>query len=212
MGTDFRFSHATPGPKPVRDIRGIQQDDQGFLWLGTINGLLRYDGYQVRSFRPRDADQREDAELYTTAMFKDRSGALWIGSDDLVLRYDPATGEFKQYRSHGGDAGGPIGHVDQINQDREGTIWLATGSGLRRINTATGLMVCYRHRDDDESSISSDQVKSVLQSRDGTFWVATTAGLDTFDQGTGKVTRHISFGKSSGSEVKIVASYRGISI
>ena len=206
-GTDLRFSHASLGPRPVRDIRGIQQDDQGFVWLGTINGLLRYDGYQARSFRPRNAGQSEDAELYTTAMFKDRSGTLWIGSDDLVLRYHPATGEFEQYRLHPGDTCGSIGHVDQINQDREGTIWLATSSGLKRIYTATGSIACYRHREDDESSISSDQVKSILESRDGTLWVATTVGLDAFDRGTGKVTRHVSFREPSGSQLKIIASY-----
>ena len=206
-GSDLRFSHASLGARPVRDIRGIHQDNQGFVWLGTINGLLRYDGYEARSFQPRHAGQNEGAELYTTAMFKDRSGMLWIGSDDLLLRYDPATGEFKQYRSHPGDTCGSIGHVDQINQDREGIIWLATGSGLKRIDTATGSIVCYGHREDGDSSISSDQVKSILESRDGTFWVATAAGLDAFDRRTGKVTRHVSFGGTAGSQLKIIASY-----
>jgi len=198
-GTGLRFSHASLGPEQSHaSVRKIVQDAQGFLWLATLDGLRRYDGYQFREFRPEPGNPNSLRGSYVVALLTDRSGILWIGSDEFIERYDPATEKFEHYRP--GPGGKTVYH---LSQDRQGTIWLATDAGVKGFNPATSQFTSYRHEQDDGSSLASDLVRSTLESREGTFWVATTEGLDLLDRRTGKVTRHVALRDPSGSPLKL---------
>ena len=79
-GADLRFIHLPLGVDPShRRITGIVQDDLGFLWIGTDDGLKRYDGYRIRDYRHDPKDSEESSPTATSsALFKDRSGKLWV--------------------------------------------------------------------------------------------------------------------------------------
>ncbi len=174
------------------------QGPQGFLWLGTLDGLRRYDGYDFREFRSDPGNPNGISGSYITSLLIDRSGILWIGSDEFLERYDPATGSARHYRPDGGSKS-----VYHISQDKHGAIWLATDTGLTRLDPATSRMTSYRHEQSDNLSLASDLVRSTIESRDGTFWVATTKGLDLLDRRTGHVARHITLRGPSGSPFKL---------
>src|SRR5262249_12101262 len=84
-----------------------------------------------------------------------------------------------------------------------GIIWAATDNGLKRLNPTTSNVTCYQHRQDDDLSLGSNLVKSMLESRDGTFWVATIEGLDRFDRRTGRVTRRVTLRGTSGAVLNL---------
>ena len=115
-GTDLRFVRLTDS-LPA-GVTCIVQDDQGFIWLGTENGLRRFDGYRFREFRndPHNPDSLSGTYVY--ALFKDRSGTLWIGSDQFLDRYDPATDRVTHFPSDPDRFKGP---VFQMREDAEGT-------------------------------------------------------------------------------------------
>jgi ligand-binding sensor domain-containing protein len=189
-GTDLRFAHVSVGEEPSHSRVGqIVQDDQGFVWFGTHNGLQRYDGYRFREYRndPANPNSLSGSNIY--GLFKDRSGKLWVGSDKYLDRYDPATEIFTRFRP---DPGSFEGWVSHISQDRDGTLWLATNHGLNRLDPVTWQTTRYQHQPGDPASLSGNLVRSTLEARDGTFWVATTDGLNVFDRNTGKVTRRLS--------------------
>ena len=199
-GGDIPFRHVSLETAPVRGlVNRIVQDDQGFLWFGTNHGLLRYDGYEFRAFVHDAEDPNSISAVNVMALSKDRRGNLWIGSTDSVDRYDPASGIFKHFPIGSGSGCGPTGAVRDISEDRGGTIWLATDNGLKRLDPSTSKLDCYKHRDDDDSSIASNFVKTVVQSRDGTLWVATTPGLETVDPHTGKTGRRVTLRGPSGA-------------
>ena len=172
------------------EVNHILQDDRGFMWFGTSDGLRRYDGYELRAYRhdPRDPNSLSGATIF--ALFKDRSGRLWVGSDAFLDMFDPATDKFTHFSGPG--TAGIEGTVIDIRQDRRGLIWLASRKGLYRVDPANWQTVHYEHKADDPSTLSSNEIKSTFEEKDGTFWVATEEGLDIFDRNTGKVTRHIS--------------------
>jgi ligand-binding sensor domain-containing protein/signal transduction histidine kinase len=189
-GTDLRFSHISFGEGPSHGrISSVVQDYQGFLWIGTISGLERYDGYSLRAFRHDPGNPKSLSGSYVNALFEDNAGKLWIASDEYLERYDPVTESFM--RCLPSSPQGLEGWVWHISQDREGMLWLATHAGLVRLNPDTCQTIRYTHRPDDPASLSSDIVTATLEQRDGTFWVATTNGLDVFDRRSGKVTQHI---------------------
>ncbi len=186
-GTDLRFSHLSFGQGASRSrVSHIVQDDQGFLWFGTQDGLKRYDGYRFREYRHDPRNPNSLSGSFINALFKDSSGKLWVASDQYLDRYDPATEAFNHYRSDQIE-----GAVSHIGQDREGIIWLATNHGLNRLDPVSGQMVSYRHNPDDSASLGGNLVRSTFEEKDGTFWIATTESLDIFDRRTGKVTRHL---------------------
>jgi ligand-binding sensor domain-containing protein/signal transduction histidine kinase len=187
-GADLRFVRVSVGEEPSHGRVGqIVQDDHGFMWFGTHNGLQRYDGYRFREYRHDPGNPNTLSGSYIYGLFKDRDGKIWVGSDKDLDRYDPATEIFTHYRP---DPRSFEGWVAHISQDRDGILWLATNHGLNRLNPFTLRTTRYQHSPNDPASISSDLVRASLETRDGTFWVATTESLDLFDRRTGKVTRH----------------------
>jgi len=183
IAVEKELSHAWVGQ--------IVEDNQGFIWLGTRDILVRYDGSQTKSFSPGSAGSTgvfvQECCRYT--LFRDRSGFIWIGASDSVYKYDSVTEQFKML---------PIapdklqGLVRGINEDSAGIMWLATSRGLTRYNPRNGESARLVHDEADPATLGSNFVRATLEARDGTFWVATNTTVDIFDRKTGRVTHHFS--------------------
>ena len=98
------FNKVQPPPgKKFLHVTGIVQDKQGYMWFATKNGLFRYDGYQMISYKniPFDPNSLANDALETICV--DSSGIIWIGTIGSGLeRFDPATGIFTHYRHNPG--------------------------------------------------------------------------------------------------------------
>ena len=159
-GTGLRFSHAPFGPgQSIARREKNRTRPSGFLWLGTSDGLRRYDGYEIRDFQSDPGIPNSISGSYITSLLSDRSGNLWIGFDEFVDRYDPATG---QSRHFGPDYGSKV--VYSISRDRQGLLWLATDTGLDRLDPATAQVRGYR-KEQGNLSLGSDLVRSTLESK-----------------------------------------------
>lgn len=169
------------------------QDDLGFMWFGTYNGLNRYDGYHFKVYKPEENNPNSMAGVFVTPLFKDRSGVLWIGIDQGLDRFDPVTQTFTHFRSDPKDPRSLAGHLEDITQDSDGMLWLATRNGLDRLDPVASKFTHFRNNPQDPHSLSSNDVRYVLQDKSGTLWVATATGLNAFDRHSGSVTRYPGF-------------------
>jgi PAS domain S-box-containing protein len=196
-GKDIRFTRLSTvrGLSQTR-VSQIVQDNQGFMWFGTQNGLNRYDGYKFKVFKHDPEDPDSLSGVYIYSLFKDRSGTIWVGTDQLLDRFDPLTEKFRHYRFDAQDWKGLATTVNHISQDSSGMLWLSTGKGLFRLDPATGRTAHFRHDANDPSSLEDNDIKSTGEDRAGTFWVATSHSLDEFDRNTGKVRKQIPLGDS----------------
>ena len=81
----------------------LLQDRQGFLWIGTQDGLNRFDGYTFKIFRhdPENPDSLSDNNV--SDLVQDSSGAIWIGTSNGLNRYDPQSGIFTHFKNDPGD-------------------------------------------------------------------------------------------------------------
>ncbi|MEO8701563.1 MAG: two-component regulator propeller domain-containing protein [Kofleriaceae bacterium] len=130
---------------PQSNIQAIIQDDLGFLWFGTQDGLARYDGISMRVYRPVESDPSSISGGYITAITLDKTGKLWIGTDNKgVDLYDPATDKFTRFL-HGQDSGSLSSEgVNAILKDKQDRVWFAmSGGGLNRFDPTTGKFADY---------------------------------------------------------------------
>src|ERR1700751_1615964 len=97
-GKDIRFARisSSQGLSQVR-VSEMVQDDQGFIWFGTWNGLNRYDGYNFKIFKHDPERQESLSGVYIYSLVKDRSGKIWDGTDQSHGRLDPLTDKFSHY-------------------------------------------------------------------------------------------------------------------
>jgi len=110
-------------------VNCIGRDATGFLWVGTQDGLNRYDGYQ---FRVYDAEEPANGPLpdnWITDLVLDARQRLWVGTRGGLSRYDPARDAFTTFTVADGL---PDPDITALFVDRTGTLWVGTAAGLVR--------------------------------------------------------------------------------
>lgn len=175
-------------------VNCILQDTLGFVWLGTQDGLNRFDGYEVRVYKHDAADPGSLSDNWIIGIAEDTSGTLWIRTlnSPTVDRFDRAT---ETFRSVPLDSMATVlrrSSTVKAELDETGGIrWRGTiGAGLTRTDLRTGATRQFRHDPADPRSLSDDRVYSVFRDRSSILWVGTREGLNQLDERTGTFTRY----------------------
>jgi ligand-binding sensor domain-containing protein/signal transduction histidine kinase len=166
------------------------QDRLGIIWIGTQNGLNRYDGNEITIFRadPQNPDALQGTSV--TDLTEDKNGTLWVGTESAGLsRMDRETGHFESFRHEAEDDGSiSTNDISAIEVDQAGTLWVATsGGGLNRFETATETFTRFVSDPDDPGSLPSDWIIDLKAQADGHLLVATDGGgLSRLDPASGR--------------------------
>ncbi len=170
-------------------VNCILQDEPGFMWFGTQDGLNRYDGHDFVVHKQNPGVPTSLSNDWIRTLYKDDAGQIWIGTGGGGLnRWDRSTDTFTRYRHDPADPGSlSSNRVQVIHRDRAGSFWIGTtASGLDRFDEASGVFEHFRHDPQDPASLSDDRVRSVYEDRVGNIWVGTLGGLNLFDRKTEK--------------------------
>ncbi len=172
-------------------VPAIVQDSTGFMWLGTQEGLDRYDGSEFVAYRHDPANPATLANNWIRSLLADPSGDLWIATGGGLSRWHRASDSFTTYRHDPEDPSSLAGdRLSTLFQDRGGSLWIGTElAGLDRFDPATGSFEHFRHDPANPASLADDRVRAIYEDRRGRFWVGTSGGLHLLDRGTGTFTR-----------------------
>ncbi len=181
LGTEQGLSHDT--------VFAVVQDRAGYVWLGTEQGLDRFDGYGARVFSHDPEAPGSLGDENVSHLLVDREGRLWAGTWGGGLdRFEPSSETFVHLRA---DPSRPDAlHDDRVQtllEDRHGTIWAGTFSGgLTRVEPASGRCTTFRHDPGDPGSLADDRVWALVESADGAIWAGTERGLCRLDPSSGR--------------------------
>ena len=157
---------------PHDSVTAIVQSRDGYLWLGTIEGLARFDG--VRSVVFDKSNTPAFADNWVKALVEDRTGRIWIGtlSGGLVCR------DGLRFTHYGPGQGIAQEGVLALLQDRAGRIWAGTaGGGVLRLEGERFI------REPGTEATSASSVRALLEGRDGSVWIGADNGLYRFREG-----------------------------
>ncbi len=174
-------------------VHSITQDQTGFMWFGTQEGLDRFDGYRFDHFTNQSGDPGSVAGNDISCLLTDSAGRLWIGTWGGGLdRFSPQDETFIHHRHDPNDRGTlPDNRVHVLFEDSGGALWIGTFSGgLSRRDHDTGRFVTFLHDPEEPRSISDNCIWEISEDHTGTLWIGTNNGLNRMehDSGTGIVT------------------------
>jgi len=151
---------------PGNVVEAIAQTRDGFLWVGTDEGLARFDGVAFTSFNAKNTPEIVNSSI--TALCADQTGGLWIGTDGGGL-VRLSKGKFFHYGKTNGLAGDTVRAVFEA---LDGAVWIGTTTGLSKFEG--GAFVNYFTKD----GLLSDVVRYIYEDRGRNLWIATGAGLN----------------------------------
>jgi ligand-binding sensor domain-containing protein/DNA-binding transcriptional regulator YiaG len=169
---------------PHNTVYAIAQDQEGFMWFGTHNGLLRYDGYSTKSFHTIKTKNQEEISIKTVhALYLDSKKKLWIGTEDNgLLVYDTKSGIWSKII----DNQQINSAINAIFEDKKGNFWIATMSnGCFLFNAQHQLT---QHFDTQNSILQNNSIFSFAEDSNGRIWIAAAgAGLNFYDETQRKI-------------------------
>lgn len=175
LASNFNFMHLdTSNGLPNLQVEAIAQDNDGYIWIGTRNGLARYDGYNVQVFNHVKGQPHSLVHNFVHGLFVDSKGRLWIGTENGVCRYRPETDDFACYSNISG-------YCTSFAECKDG-----------RIITGTDKLLVYDNKLDSflvyPSMIQGD-IASITHDRKGNIYVSTSRGVFSLNPALTNITQ-----------------------
>lgn len=163
----FRFRHiSVENGLSSNSVRALLQDHYGFIWIGTEEGLNRYDGISIKPY----AICPHTAGKYISALHGTHS-TLWIGTDEGVYTYTYETETFAYFHQQTPNGVNISGVINHIQEDKDGNLWFSTnGSGVFRYNTTKNYLEQYEFQD------VQGIIASIMADSDNQIWALTNQG------------------------------------
>jgi signal transduction histidine kinase/ligand-binding sensor domain-containing protein/CheY-like chemotaxis protein/HPt (histidine-containing phosphotransfer) domain-containing protein len=168
---------------PQGTVRAVLQDSQGFMWFGTEDGLVRYDGQDLVRYGYSPQRNRGLPGNFIRQIVEGPHHNLWIAMNGGVARWNRARDDFTVYRHDPHDPDSLASDdVNVLSVDAGGKIWIGTAdAGLDVLDPQTGRCTHLRHDAATPDSLASNQVTALIRDRAGDLWVGTDAGLDELE-------------------------------
>jgi signal transduction histidine kinase/ligand-binding sensor domain-containing protein/CheY-like chemotaxis protein len=169
-------------------VRSINQDDIGFIWFATADGLNRYDGTEIKVFRLTDSTGQNLGDIHFNALLRKNDKEFWVCTDMGVftfnfIRQDHFTHPMLEKTS-----------VLCILEDNSKVIWFGTNKGIYRYNPTDSSFKSYS-QNFGESGLSSNYINTIFEDSGNNIWVGTKNGLCQYDPKRDSFKSYASSGK-----------------
>ncbi len=174
----------------VFDVYEITQDHQGYMWLATNLGLVRYNGLEGKKYDIKRSDSSSIANERIRSLYVDSLGDIWIGANSGLSKYKPECDCLYKYPSK----------IDEINlreilsftEDKNNNLYLGTwDDGLLRYERESDSFTRMLHKPNDSISLVNKGIYHLLVDQVNNLWIGTDSGLFRFDINTEKIKQFL---------------------
>lgn len=181
-------------------VLSITQDSKGFMWIGTLNGLNRYDGTNFVIYQNNPNDPTSISGNMVSVIYEDHNKKLWVGTNKGLNLFDPFTNTFTLIKlaennmlatdiKNGND-------ICAISQDKRGILWLGTQNGLVKFDPISNQSTRYLLEKEpskeqstmEENILPKNRINGVAEDVNNVIWVNSPYNLYKFDQKEEKFT------------------------
>ncbi|GAA4405409.1 hypothetical protein GCM10023187_23730 [Nibrella viscosa] len=185
----FEFNH-------IQEQQGLSfnqiscffQDRDGYFWVGTMNGLNRFDGSSFTVFKHNPADSTSIGHNSVYGICQDQAGHIWLGTGKGISRFDQKTGRFQNFKRVHGQL---LEECLNILCDRSGDLWFSgRARGLYRYQIKTNRFTSFQAEPDRPGALASNYISIVGlvedPHRSGIWMTTLDQGVHYYDKPTGR--------------------------
>ena len=171
-------------------VHCIFHDSRGWLWIGTSQGLNRFDGYKFTVFKNDPDNINTLSGDLVRVIFEDHKGNLWIGTENGGLnKFNRQKENFIHFTHQDDDSKSISGSsVNAIAEDLQGNLWIGTEKGLNKFDTKSGKVTAILQSGKDSKLLVNNFIRTLLIDKSGKLWIGTDQGLDRLDVSLGTIT------------------------
>ncbi|MGC1204282.1 MAG: two-component regulator propeller domain-containing protein [Flavobacteriaceae bacterium] len=174
----YQFTHLSNNDGLSQSsVIAIHQDNLGQIWIGTRDGLNKYDGNIFTIYRNESSNPNSLSNNDILAIKQDSEGYIWIGTYNGLNRFDPKTGKFKRYFHKQDNSSISNNTVSSIQELSDGKILIGTSRGLSIYNKKTASFTSYLINNNDKKPSEGSHVLSILETQNKKVFIGTTSGL-----------------------------------
>lgn len=164
----------------------ILQDKKGYIWIGTADGLNKYNGHDFKVYRHDQWSENSIANNYIVSLEEDKEGYMWVGTANGLSRIDLETDNIKNYYSNNGEGSISHNNIGDILFTKDGTMLVATSNGLNIYNKESDRFERILQSKDD---LTSQYIRELEEDKEGNIWIGTDNGINKLDIKTNEVTK-----------------------
>lgn len=168
------------------NVKAILQDHLGFIWLGTKNGLNRYDGKTIKVYNV-NGPAKKHGNKNISALFEDSRNDIWVGTDKGVFIFNIEKETFTAFDKKTAKGQHISNWIAQITSDRQGNIWIVSpGEGCFKYDPVSDKLVQL------STSQQAPEPQSICVRKNGEIWIGTIAtGIWQYNPKNGRLTQHV---------------------
>lgn len=167
-------------------VFAITKDADGFIWIGTRDGLNRFDARTFKVYRNKLTDTTSLSGNSIQCFFTDDNKKLWIGTSDGISIYNPSQDNFVQSKPRPETRERlSSNHVTAIARDKHGEVWIATYNGLNKVLSENPLRYQhFLHEEGNPTTLIHNEVRALYRDADGDLWIGTSIGVSKLIKST----------------------------
>jgi len=159
------------------NVNCIIQDSRDFMWIGSRNGLNRYDGYKFITYRYDAKNDNSLSNNLITDLAEDGDGNIWVATQSGLNRYDRKTGAFTRYMHNDHNTNSISNNIiNRLTFDSDNNLWIATNSGLDCFNVKKKIFQHHVHSNSDPGTIADNYVHTIFEDSEHNLWAGTVNG------------------------------------
>jgi signal transduction histidine kinase/ligand-binding sensor domain-containing protein/ActR/RegA family two-component response regulator len=157
-----------------RWVRCIYQDDNGYMWFGTADGLNRYDGYEFKIYRPEPNNKYSLGNGIINSISWKSDNEMWICTDEGLYAYKQHLDEFHLFMPAGRSG------MQCVLEDNQQNLWIGTYNGLYKYMPSDSSMVSFYYNENDIRSLSNNRIRCIFEDSRKNLWIGTENGLNLY--------------------------------